>query len=141
MILLMARSGGKYSEVWEYMGTVLQDFGVGEVRPPDLWHFLQGYILGYPIFWLGELFDDSQYMDYPQNTLPQGGPLSGINEPVREMVGRWQYPHLGAAMEAVGLEEVDTYFLSCRNNVAHYIATRQILELCLSEERRSGSQV
>ena len=44
-------------------------------------------------------------------------------------------------MAALGLEEVDAYFLRRQNTVAQYIATRPILELCLVLERRLGSHV
>ena len=49
---------------------------------------------------------------------------------------RWVYPPLDAEITAVGLEEFDMYLLRRQNTIAQYIATRQILELCLAAERR-----
>ena len=57
------------------------------------------------------------------------------------MTTRWVYPPLAAAMKALELEEVDKYFLRRHNNVAHYINTKPILDICLEAERRLGGQV
>ena len=54
---------------------------------------------------------------------------------------RWICLSLDKPMKAVGLEEVETYVLRHQNTVAQYISTRLILELCLTAERRTGSQV
>ena len=53
--------------------------------------------------------------------------------PKRIGSGRWIYLPLDESMKAVGMEEVDTYILRLQNNVAWYIATRLILELCMVE--------
>ena len=47
---------------------------------------------------------------------------------------RWIYILLYAAMEAVGLEDVETYILRHQNTSTKNINTRTILELCLVEE-------
>ena len=53
--------------------------------------------------------------------------------------GTWEYPSLGDAVREAGLEGIDTYVSRQKNTVAHYIATRPILDLCLEAERRPGS--
>ena len=53
----------------------------------------------------------------------------------------WVYLPLDKEIKAVVLEEVETYVLCHQNTVAQYIATRLILELCMEEGRRPGSQV
>ena len=53
----------------------------------------------------------------------------------------WIYPPLEYAMAEAVFQEVDTY-VSCRQNtVAQYIATRPIMDLCMSEKRRPGPRV
>ena len=59
----------------------------------------------------------------------------------RDTTIRWFYPPLDAATTEVGLEELDTYVLCRQNNIAHYIATFPILEICLVAERQPGVQV
>ena len=66
--------------------------------------------------------------------------LAGM-QPQLDLVGWWEYPSLEAAMAAAGLEEVETYILSCQNTISQYIATRLIMELCLEAERRPVAQV
>ena len=48
---------------------------------------------------------------------------------------------MGKVMAAVGLKEVDTYVLHLHNNMAQYITTSPILELCLAEEWRPVAHV
>ena len=59
----------------------------------------------------------------------------------RDMMGRFLYPPLYKAMMSAGMEEVETYVLCRQNNIAHYIATFPILEICLVAERQPGVQV
>ena len=66
------------------------------------------------------------------------GRLEGI-QPRQDTGGRWVYLPLDAAMAEVGLEEVELYILCRQNTVAHYIENCLILELCLTEERRTGA--
>ena len=55
--------------------------------------------------------------------------------------GELLYTLLTEAMTEARLKEVETY-ISCRQNkVAHFIATRPIMDLCLAAERRLGSRV
>ena len=49
----------------------------------------------------------------------------------------WVYTPIGAALEMVGLEDIDPY-ISCRQNtVAQYISTCPIMDLCLVAERKT----
>ena len=47
--------------------------------------------------------------------------------PRRDMMGRWVYPLLDAAMTALCLEEVETYIIRHQNIAAQYIGTHPIL--------------
>ena len=62
-------------------------------------------------------------------------------QPHRTEEVRWIYHPLYEAMETVGTENLETYFILRQNPVAHYIATQPILELCLAAERHPGVQV
>ena len=53
----------------------------------------------------------------------------------------WVYPHLEDAMVEAGSHEAETYFYRRQNNVAQYIATRPIMDLCLAAKRRLGPRV
>ena len=77
----------------------------------------------------------------PERVTPQGGLTDGKIQPKSTGAGRWIYPPLDEAMMAVVLEEVDTYVIHRQNNVAQYIATGPIIELCLIAERQTGAQV
>ena len=44
-------------------------------------------------------------------------------------------------MMSVGLEEVETCVLHRQNTIAQYIATRPILEICLTVEQRPGARL
>ena len=44
-------------------------------------------------------------------------------------------------MAEVGLQELETYVSLRHNNVAKYIATKPIMELCLVAKRRPGPRV
>ena len=46
--------------------------------------------------------------------------------------GTWTYPPLGEATEEAGLQEIETYATYRQNTVAQYIATRPIMDLCMS---------
>ena len=50
-------------------------------------------------------------------------------------------PPLEAAMEELGLQEVQTYVYRHQNTVSQFITTRPIMGLCLAEERRPGPWV
>ena len=51
----------------------------------------------------------------------------------------WKYYPLAAAMEEEGFEEIGFYITRRQNMVAHYIVTRQILDLCERSIRRPGA--
>ena len=55
--------------------------------------------------------------------------ITGIHSK-RRVDGSWEQPTLETVMEEVGFENVGTYVLKRQNTVAHYIATRIILDLC-----------
>ena len=48
---------------------------------------------------------------------------------------------LDEVMTEVVLQEVETYIARRQNTVAQYIATRPIMDLCLTEVRRPGARV
>ena len=52
--------------------------------------------------------------------------------------GTREYPPLGDAMMALGLEEIGTYIYRRQNKLVHYVANRPILDLCMDTERRPG---
>ena len=60
---------------------------------------------------------------------------------MRYTTSRWVDPLLDTAMSEVGLEKTKTYILFYQNTDAQYIATRQILELCLAAAQRPGVRV
>ena len=55
-------------------------------------------------------------------------------QPHRGRDGVWIYPPLEDSMTEAELQEVDTYASCLQNMVAHIIANRPILDLCLAEE-------
>ena len=48
---------------------------------------------------------------------------------------------MAAVMSEARVDEVETYIALHQNIVAQYIATRQIMKLCLEVERNPGSRV
>ena len=60
--------------------------------------------------------------------------------PQQRAEGTWEYPRLGYATRAAGLDETETYISRRQNTVAQYINTCPILDLCLYVERRPGSR-
>ena len=59
----------------------------------------------------------------------------------RDMVGLWECLPLDEVIEAVGIEEVDTYILRRQNPITKYIVTHLILELFMAAERWPGARV
>ena len=55
-------------------GQVFQDFGMGGIRYPDLWHILQGGRPGDPLVRIRDLGDNPQNHADPRKLRPQGGP-------------------------------------------------------------------
>ena len=53
----------------------------------------------------------------------------------------WPYPPMTMLIAEAGLEEVVTYITHRQNTVTHFIATRNIMDLCLAAERPPGAQV
>ena len=54
--------------------------------------------------------------------------------PKRQQDGTWVHPPIGAALEMVGLEEINEYIALHQNTVAQYIVTCPIMDLCLEAE-------
>ena len=52
--------------------------------------------------------------------------------------GSWYYPPLEAAMAEAGFEDIRTYVTRRQNNVAQYILTQPIMDLCDWSARRPG---
>ena len=61
--------------------------------------------------------------------------------PRRGRDGKWQYLPLAGAIKDAGIVRVRTSVLRRQNKVAKFIATRPILDLCESTERRGGTRV
>ena len=57
------------------MGAVIQDFGLGGCRPPDLWNTLQDGLSGNHIVWIRDLIDDPYDQAHPCQIPPQGSML------------------------------------------------------------------
>ena len=55
--------------------------------------------------------------------------------PKRQRYGTWVYPPIGEALETVGMDEIGLYITRRQNTIAQYIATRPIMDLCLTLER------
>ena len=58
--------------------------------------------------------------------------------PRRQLDGTWLYTTIGAALAKVGLDEIRVHIARRYNTVAKYIATYNIMNLCLTAERRPG---
>ena len=58
--------------------------------------------------------------------------------PKSQRGGTWLYPPNGAELATVGLAEIGVYIARQQNMVEHYIATRHIIDLCLSAEQNPG---
>ena len=52
--------------------------------------------------------------------------------------GKWKYTSAAMAGEEAGVLVVEEYIRCCQNMVAHYIATRSLLDLCGELERAPG---
>ena len=55
--------------------------------------------------------------------------------------GVWAYPPLKGALQAKGMDKMETFIFRRQNMVAQYIAMQPILDVCLEAERRPGLQV
>ena len=53
----------------------------------------------------------------------------------------WDYPPSGGSILETGLEEVEVNIPQRQSTVAHYIATRPIMDICEEEKQRPGLQV
>ena len=51
--------------------------------------------------------------------------------PLQRMEGMWEYPTLGGATRAAGIEGIKTYISRRQNTVAQYIANLPIMDICL----------
>ena len=59
-----------------------------------------------------------------------------------EREGRdWYYPSLEGAMREAGLTDIWMSIINRQNTVAHYIATRLLLDLCKGARAREGAKV
>ena len=54
-----------------------------------------------------------------------------VQLPWRQANGSWHYPLLVESMREAGLEGMGVYIDRRKNNVAQFITTRYILELCM----------
>ena len=54
---------------------VIQDFGLGGCRPPDLWNTLKDGLSGNHIVWIRDLRDDPYDQAYPFQIPPHGSLL------------------------------------------------------------------
>ena len=62
-------------------------------------------------------------------------------QPMKVRYGGWVYLPLENAMAEVVLIEVETYVSFRQNTVAHVIATRPNIDVCLAAEQRLESRV
>ena len=62
-------------------------------------------------------------------------------QPRKGRDGKWHYPSLEGAMKEAGLTDVRTSINRRQNTVAHYIATRPLLDLCKGSKQREGARV
>ena len=62
-------------------------------------------------------------------------------QPRKGRDGVWVDPPTEDAMAEVGLQELDTYVYFHHNTLAQYIATRDIMNLCLAAKKRPGTRV
>ena len=53
---------------------------MGGGRLPNTWNILQGGLSVDPLFWIGDLGDDTYYQADPQMVSPQVGPLPSRDE-------------------------------------------------------------
>ena len=58
--------------------------------------------------------------------------------PKHQWGGSWMYPPIGAAMEKVGLDDIEVYIARFQNMVVQYIMTCPIMGLCLAAKRNLG---
>ena len=58
--------------------------------------------------------------------------------PKHQQGGTWVYPPIGAALAMVGLDDIRVYITLLQNTVAHYIATRPIMDFCMAAEQKPG---
>ena len=62
-------------------------------------------------------------------------------QPRRGWDGKWYYPSLAGATKEAGFTEISKSITNRQNTVAHYIATRPILDLCARTTQRGGARV
>ena len=62
-------------------------------------------------------------------------------QPRKGRDGKGHYPSLEGAMKEAGLTDVHTSTHRRQNTVAHYIATRPLLDLCKGAKQREGARV
>ena len=96
----------------------VEDYRQGGSGPPDSGKFLLVSVSSNPTVCHGVLGDVPSDWEDPGKVTPQGGPLYGKIQPKMTGLGRWIYLSLDEAMEAVGLEEVETYTLCLQNTVS-----------------------
>ena len=53
----------------------------------------------------------------------------------------WVYPSIGADLKMLELEEIGVYIACCQNTIAQYIATRPIVDLCLTARWKPGMRL
>ena len=58
--------------------------------------------------------------------------------PKHQQDGTWVYTPIEEALEMVGMEEIGVYIASHHRTVTQYIATHNIMNLCLEEKRNTG---
>ena len=62
-------------------------------------------------------------------------------QPQRGWGSKWYYPSLAGAMTEAGFTTIRKSITNRQNMVAHYIATRPLLDLCEQTTRRGGARV
>ena len=61
--------------------------------------------------------------------------------PGRQLDGTWVYTLIGSALAMVVLYDIGLYINRRHNTTTQYIATRNIMDTCLAEERKLGMRL
>ena len=145
--LLLAEDGGfpevvrniwRACQKWERLTRVLSRYGADARTLGQIYlEVLQSFMLCGSDIWVMTLHIERVLVGFHHRAACRlmGGQFW------RGRYGVWVYPPLEDAMAEAIFQEVDTYIYHHQNTVAHFIATRTIMELCLATDQRPGSRV
>ena len=145
--LLLAEDGGfpevvrniwRACQKWERLTRVLSRYGADARTLGQIYlEVLQSFMLYGSDIWVMTLHIERVLVGFHHRAACRlmGGQFW------RGRYGVWVYPPLEDAMAEAIFQEVDTYIYHHQNTVAHYIATRPIMDLCLVAEQCPGTRV